>query len=261
MQIITITSDWNEDDYYVAALKGKILTQCPQARIVDVSHKVRPFNTAQAAFLVRNSYRNFPKGTIHIIGINSEPGENGQLLAARIADQYFLCADNGILGLLGDPDPDMVVRIDWPVEDECTSFVALTVFGSIACRLASGETLEGIGLPVSDYNRRIPLRPTHEKNVITGSVIHVDSYQNAITNISREFFDRVGEGREFVIYVQSKHYQLKKINRWYSDSPEGEILALFNAVGLLEIAIRNGKASGLLNLNINSTIRVEFNEV
>ena len=71
MHIITLTSDWNDYDYYVASLKGKLLTNCPDVRIVDISHQVRLFNTAQAAFLVRNSYPNFPENTIHIIAVNS----------------------------------------------------------------------------------------------------------------------------------------------------------------------------------------------
>jgi len=258
MQIITITSDWNEDDYYVAALKGKILTRCPQTQIVDISHKVKPFHSAQAAFLVRNSYRNFPDGTIHIIAVNTEPVKEGQLLAAKTAGQYFLTADNGILGLLGDPKPEKVVRIDRSLTADASSFMALSVFAEVACRLATGATLEKLGSPAAHYDQRIPLRPTHEHNVITGSVIHVDSYRNAITNISREFFERAGGGHDFVIYVQSKHYRLESIVNRYSDVPEGEILALFNSLGLLEIAIRNGKASGLLNLKINSTVRVEF---
>lgn len=260
MQIITITSDWNKVDYYAAALKGRILTDCPSVQIIDISHRIKSFNAAQAAFLVRNAYRNFPEGTIHIIAVNSEPGENGQLLAAKLAGQYFLCADNGILGLLGDPEPDQVIRLDRKMGDHASSFIALTVFAKVACRLAGGEDLARLGTPAQTYDRQVPLRPAREKNVITGSVIHVDSYQNSITNISREFFEKVGEGRDFVIYLQSRHYTLEKINKWYNESPEGEILALFNAAGLLEIAIRNGNAAGLLNLKTNATIRIEFKE-
>jgi len=260
MQIITITSDWNKVDYYAAALKGRILNSCPSAQIVDISHRVKSFNTAQAAYLVRNAYRNFPEGTIHIIAVNSEPGSAGQLLAAKLSGQYFLCADNGILGLLGDPEPDLVIRLDRKWEGTESSFIALTVFTKVACSLAEGTALSELGSPADSYDRQVPLRPALEKNVITGSVIHVDSYQNSITNISRELFERAGRGRAFVIYLQSRHYTLEKINTRYQESPEGEILALFNAAGLLEIAIRNGNAAGLLNLKINATIRIEFKE-
>jgi S-adenosylmethionine hydrolase len=257
MQIITITSDWNDADYYMASLKGKILSACPDARIVDISHQVKPFHTAQAAFVVRNSYLNFPAGTIHLIAVNSEPPDGKDFLAARMAGQYFFCADNGILGLLGDPGPDLVVKIS---ASRGSSFNSLTVFSDLACRLAAGEKLEDFGTVTENVDMQVPLRPTLEENSITGSVIHVDSFQNAITNISEEFFQRVGKSRDFRILVQSKHYTLKRISQRYGDVPEGELLALFNSVGLLEIAIRNGNAAGLLNLNTSSTIRIEFKE-
>jgi S-adenosylmethionine hydrolase len=260
MQIITITSDWNEYDYYVASIKGSLLSRCPGASIVDISHRVKPFNTAQAAFIVRNSYLKFPRGTIHIIAVNTEPEVGGQLLAARLSDQFFLCADNGILGLLGGPGPDMVVRLEGPPSQQPVSFISLSLFSDMACKLANGTSLEELGTPTESYNKQVPLRPTIEGNTITGSVIHIDSYQNAITNISREFFQKVGNGKPFRIYVQSKHYMLEKINTRYNDAPPGDLLAIFNSIGLLEIAIRNGNASGLLKLSTNSTIRVEFKE-
>jgi S-adenosylmethionine hydrolase len=260
MHIITLTSDWNEFDYYVASLKGKLYSHCPEARIVEISHQVKPFNTAQAAFLVRNSYPHFPEGTIHIIAVNTEPEEGGQLLAARMAGQYFLCADNGMLGLLGGPEPELVVRITEMPEKGPVSFISMSVLADVACKLASGTPLKELGTPALSYNRQVPLRPTIEDHIITGSVIYIDSYQNAITNISRELFERVGGGRPFQIFVQSKHYLLKKINSRYNETPPGELLAIFNMVDLLEIAIRNGNAAGLLKLTTSSTIRIEFNE-
>ena len=105
-----------------------------------------------------------------------------------------------------------------------------------------------------------PLIDQGRENSIIGSVRYMDTYENAITNISKEFFERTGRGRPFRIFVQSKHYVLKKINKRYSDSPDGELLAIFNSLGLMEIAIRNGNAGGLMKLETDSTIRVDFNE-
>jgi S-adenosylmethionine hydrolase len=260
MHIITLTSDWNENDYYVASLKGKILSSCPEVRIVDINHKIKPFNTAQAAFVVRNSYSHFPADTIHIIAVNSEPDIGGQLLAARLNNQYIICSDNGILGLLGGPEPELVVRIKESEEHNSASFISMTIFIEVACSLAGGTPLNELGTVTNIYNKQTPLRPTIEDHTITGSVIHIDSHQNAITNISKELFDRVGNGKQFKIYVQSKHYMIKKINSRYSETPPGELLAIFNSVNLLEIAIRNGNAAGLLKLNTSSTVRVEFKE-
>ncbi len=260
MHIITLTSDWNENDYYVASLKGKLLSTCPEAQIIDLNHRIKPFHIAQAAFVVRNSYPHFPDNTVHIIAVNSEPEPDGLLLGARKENQYFLCADNGLLGLLGGSEPEVVVKLRGKHMDQPGSFVSLTIFSDIACALAAGTPLSELGEPTKTYDRQTPLRATIEENTITGSIIHIDSYQNAISNISRELFDRVGKGKPFIIYVQSKHYKISRINHRYNETGPGDLLAIFNSAGLLEIAIRNGNAAGLLKLTTDSTLRVEFKE-
>ncbi len=259
MSIVTLTTDWNTDDYYTGALKGKILSQCAGVRIVDISHKVPPFNISHAAFILRNSFHNFPPGSIHIIGVNTEGSHERPFLLVEYQKHYFVGTDNGIFGLLFSDEPGRIIALDPP--RELHSFSSFSIFAEAACKLASGEKPESMGKPVKDFQQRIPIRAAIDKNVLTGSVIYIDSFRNAITNISRELFDRVGENRDFEIYVQSNHYIIRKINRYYHETPPGEILALFNSVGLLEIAINNGNAADLLGLSNNSNIRVKFSEI
>jgi len=260
MHIITLTSDWKEQDFYVASLKGKILSACPKVQIIDINHRIKSFSSSHAAFVVRNSYYHFPKSSIHIIAVNSEPEKGKALLAAKKDNQYFLCADNGILGLLGGAEPEEVVTLTAHYEEEPGTFIALSVFARAACELANGAALSTLGEPLENYDRQTPLRATIEDHNIAGSVIYIDSYQNAITNISRELFTRIGNGRDFQIFVQTKYYMLEHINQYYNETEPGELLAIFNSAGLLEIAIRNGNAAGLLKLDTNSIIRVEFKE-
>jgi S-adenosylmethionine hydrolase len=260
MHLVTLTSDWNESDYYIGAIKGQILSICPDANIQDLNHQIKPFNTSQAAFVVRNCYPNFPEGTVHIIAVNTEPEKDSLLIAAKIDGHYFLCADNGIIGLIAKDKPQEVISLNKQSDDKPGSFVALSVFTEAACAILKGKKLEELGTRLTDYVSQVPLRATIEKNTVAGSVIYIDSYANAITNISKELFERIGEGKKFEILVQSRHYTIDKINNSYSDTPPGDLLALFNSVGLLEIAIRNGNAAKLLKLNTNSTIRIEFNE-
>ena len=260
MHIITLTSDWNENDYYVASLKGKLLSACPEAQIIDINHHIKSFNSSHAAYIVRNSFPHFPENTIHIIAVNSEPAPGKELLAARKDNHYFLCADNGILGLLGGTEPEEVVALTEHYNEDSDTFIEVSVFAKVACKLSGGIPLSKLGSPVEKYDRQTPLRATIEDLTITGSVIHIDCYQNAITNISRELFMRVGNGKAFEIYVKSKHDMVDRINKQYNETEPGDLLAIFNSSGLLEIAIRNGNAAGLLRLNTNSIIRVEFKE-
>lgn len=257
MSIITLTSDWNANDFYVGAIKGKILSGCREAVIIDISHKIQAFNTSQAAFVLRNAYPNFPEGSIHMIFINTEPSPEKPFLAVKSNGHFFIGTDNGIFSLICGESPEKIVKLQTA---SSKSFSAFDIFSDAACRLASGEEIENLGSEVKHLNIRVPLRPTIEDTTLTGSVIYIDSYQNAVTNISKELFEKVAVNRNFDIYVQSKHYKIPVISELYNDVPVGELLALFNSIGLLEIAINNGNAARLLNLDTNSTVRVEFKE-
>ncbi len=258
MHFITLTSDWNKNDYYTGAVKGKILSSCQNTEIVSLSNKVKTFNIAEAAFIIRNSYHHFPKGTVHIVAVNTQPDADCNLLASKIDDHYFIAADNGIFGLLGDIEPQETVLLEKESASGTITFPTLDIFVPAACKIINGDSLASIGKKVEIFKSQIPLRATLENNTITGTVIYIDSYGNIITNITRELFDRIGKNRPFEIYVQSKYYRILTINNNYPESSPGDLLAIFNSVNLLEIAIRSGNAAGLLNLNTDSTIRVEF---
>lgn len=257
MPLITLTSDWNSGDFYIAAVKGRILSILPDVSIVDISHQVRPFNSAQAAFILRNSWPSFPPGTIHLIFVNAESNKDKPQLAVKAQGQYFIGTDNGIFSMILSGKPEAVAQLD-ESKDGLQGFPGLISFTRAATGLASGKTMEEIGKPVESYAERVPIRATIEEKAITGSVIYIDSYQNAITNISRELFDRIGNGRKYEIFIQSKHYRVTRLSQSYQDEAPGEITVLFNSVNLLEVAINNGNAARLLNLDLNSTVRVEF---
>jgi hypothetical protein len=258
MTIVTLTTDWNTNDYYVGATKGKILSQSTQARVVDISHQVPAFNIAHAAFILRNCFYNFPKGSVHIIGVNTEGSKEMPFLLIEYKKHYFIGTDNGIFGLLFNEEPDRIIELKSP--SELRSFSSFSVFADTASSLANGDKPEALGKTVKQYQERIPLRAAIEKSVITGAVIYIDSFRNAITNITKDLFERIGKGRAFEIYPQNNYYKITRLNDYYHETAPGEILAIFNSVGLLEIAINKGNAADLLNLSVNSSIRVKFKE-
>ena len=257
MSIITLTTDWNKDDYYLAAIKGQLMGLCPDAKIVDISHQVPSFNIRHAAFLIKNSYTHFPDYTIHIIGVNSTSVISSRFLAVSVDKQYFLAYDTGIFGLLFKEEPIEVVEIKLEVTDKVT-FPEISVFGRTASKIIQGKKLEDIGKTTTKFTKTIPLRAAIENSTITGSVIFIDSYRNAISNITRELFQRIGKGRKFEILIQSDRYRVTKINANYGETTMGELLAIFNSIELLEIAINRGNAADLLGLSTNSVVRIKF---
>ncbi|PID92989.1 MAG: hypothetical protein CSA96_01075 [Bacteroidetes bacterium] len=255
MHTVTLTSDWKADDYYVAALKGSLLSGFPDFRMIDISHRVDSFNINQAAFLIRNSYKYCPAGSIHLCAVTTG-SFNGRQLAAYRDGHYFLCADNGMLSLMAEGETEEVVVLD----HDGGSFPALETLAPAACALARGQKLSSLGKQAENIESRTPLRPVITSGSISGRIIYLDSYENAISNISKALFEHVGKGRPFEILVQSKQNIIRKLSRHYHDCPPGDLLALFNAAGLLEIAMCEGNAGGLHNLTTRSSIRVEFKD-
>lgn len=256
MSIITLISDFGLKDHYVSSVKGAILNQSPAANIIDISHQLEKYNIQGAAFILKETYSSFPKKTVHIIGILTEMKNTGGYVAVEHNDHFFVAADNGIFSLLFDEPPKKVIEI--PIDPKLNlSFPVRDVFAGIACKLANGEAIESLGKPKEGLLQRLPFRATTMGSNIRGSIVYVDSYDNVVTNIDRALFDQIGKGQPFVIEF-ARGYQIEKISREYSDVPEGEILAIFNASNYLEIAMRNGNVSGLLGLKLNGTITIRF---
>jgi S-adenosylmethionine hydrolase len=258
MPVITLTSDWSQKDYYLAAVKGQILQEDKQIMIVDLNHTIKPFNTPQAAFVLRNSFQYFPKGSVHINFVNAERLPNQEFLAVSAHGHYFIGTDNGAFSLIINGPAEKAVKLESLENYDNASFPGLVTFTSAACKLIKTNNINLLGEPVSQVRERMPLRATIDENRITGTVIYTDSYGNVITNINKELFERIGKNQSFEIYVQSKHYMINRIYPTYSHVPAGELVAVFNSAGLLEIAIHNGNAHKLLNLGMNANIRIEF---
>ena len=277
MAIITLTTDFGEKDHFAGAIKGAIYSQLPNVRIVDISHSVSPFNIPEAAYIIQNAYGSFPKGTIHLIGIDSEINEENKHIAIKLDDHYFVCANNGIMSMICmEIAPEKIFEIN--IHDKIeTSFPVLDVFVKVACHIARGGTLEVIGKAIESIKPIKNIIPfvNEEKTQIIGSVIYIDNYGNVVTNIKRKFFETIQKGREFEISV--RNYKFKKIHNKYSeivnfDIPEekrhdeGKDLLVFNSSNYLEIAIYKsnihtvGSASTLMGLKMMDTITINFSK-
>lgn len=258
MAVITLTTDLGLKDYYVGAIKGAILRQHPTAQVVDISHDVPKFDIAQAAFMLQNVYRDFPDGTIHIIGVLPEADLINRHVVVVHERQYFVGNDNGIFSLLFDRPPDELYELTISQETDIMTFPTRDVFVKAACHLARGGTPQVIGRHKEAVLERAMFRPVVDASTIRGTVIYVDAYGNVITNISRRLFQEVGKGRHFAISFRVPGYDIHRISKTYSDVVESERLALFGASGNLEIAINIGHASDLLGLRLNDIVRIEF---
>lgn len=253
MPVITLTTEWRPDDFYNGIIKGRLCTLCPGVTIVDNACGITAFNIAHASFVIRNTFASYPPDSVHIICIHTEGSESKRHLAVKARGHYFIGTDNGIFNLILNQEPEEVVVIDTGNETN-----ELDIFARAAAMLAEGKSLKETGKPVGTISEKIPLRAAIEKDVITGSVIFIDSYGNAISNITREIFYRVFTGKKFRILIQSNRHYVEKISMRYDEEPVGELLARFNVLDLLEVAINGANVSELLDLSAGSVVRVEL---
>ncbi len=275
MAIITLTTDFGLKDHFVGALKGSIYKELADAKIVDISHGISPFNIQECAYILGNSYKSFPEGTIHIVGVDSEPTQENQHIAIFLDGHYFISANNGVIGLItSEIKPEKVVEINIP-NPAAGSFPVMDIFIQVACHIARGGTLEVIGRPFTALKDLTGFHPsvTDNGNKIVGAVIYIDNYGNVVTNIHKNFFEAYRKGRDFEINARTT--TINKIHQKYSDiinfelekgkrKGAGDKLALFNSSEYLELAIFKsdrhtvGAASTLLGLDYLDTITITF---
>ena len=140
--IITLTTDWGQSDYYIGAVKAAILSKVPSAVFVDISHNIESFSVAQAAFVLKSTYKQFPPGTIHIVGVDSEPNKNGKIILISNLNQFFILNDNGIAGLLFGNEPKPAIIIETGFAFEGSSFTELSIFSNIAIIIMKNGDIE-----------------------------------------------------------------------------------------------------------------------
>lgn len=275
MPIITLTTDFGEKDHFAGAVKGAIYSELGNVNIVDISHSISPFHITEAAYIIKNAYKSFPEGTIHIIGIDSELTPENRHIALKLDGHYFICANNGILSLIGrEYVPEKMVEINIHAAT-VSNFPVLDVFVRVASHLARGGTLEVIGKPITQMKQLKEAEPysNADKSQIKGSVLYIDNYGNVVTNITRKFFDEIGRGREFTI--KARNASFNKIYDTYSDAvdfskdqinrEDGKKLAIFNSGGFIELAIYRsnptsvGSAATLFGLEWRDTVVINFN--
>ncbi len=270
MQIITLTTDNGYHDYYVAAIKGKLFQAFPAAHVIDVSHGITPFNIREAAFQLRSCFEEFPAGTIHLIGVDSEPQFEAQKERfpgiLKFKEQYFICNDNGFFGSFLEEDfPDeFYLYTAIKTQPEAWRFTTKNCFIDLAQRIANKEALSSFCEVSRTYKRAFDQKPAIDQLLIRGIVIHIDSFGNLITNITKSDFERFGNDIPFIIKYQKKEYFIDEISPTYNAVSQGERVAIFNSSGRLEIAINRGAnagfggASKLFGMRIGDPVHVEF---
>ena len=238
-RIVTLTTDFGTADGYVGEMKAVLLSQAPDATLVDITHDIPRHDVDYARLTVARFWRRFPAGTVHLVVVDPGVGSSRAALAVANDERYLVGPDNGVLSPGLSPPDATAVELRIP-SDASATFHGRDVFAPAAAALARGEPIATLGSPPRDTPivRRTP-EPVHSPGgVIEGEVVAIDRFGNAITNI-------VADGVRSVVVG----HRTIPLHRAYADVAVGEALAVVGSGGAIEISIRNDSAARALHLS------------
>jgi S-adenosyl-L-methionine hydrolase (adenosine-forming) len=257
--IVTLLTDFGSDDYYVAAMKGVILSRCAQARLIDISHGVAPQDLLSAAYVLLGACQQFPAGTIHLAVVDPGVGSSRRGLILRTDRYLFVGPDNGLFSLVA-PEPAEAFEIQPSAYLPATvsdTFHGRDIFAPVAAALAAGVKPEDLGSRIRDPKRLAALAQV-TGTTIKSKIIHLDRFGNAVTGIERHDFDSDLPASSFSLRAGTADIRLQK--RFYAEEPviPGEPFLIWGSLNFLEISVTNGSAAELLNLSCGQEVTLEL---
>ena len=249
--------DSGESDHYVAAVKARIITINPGVRVEDISHRIEPNDIGHAAFVLRSVFRDFPKGTIHLVGVDAVGNRGDAYIALQLEDHFFVGCDNGLFGLISDKTHQNLCELN-TINAITTTFPERDIFAPAAVKLASGVALSDLGRPMPFFKKMIDRQIKATRKQIAGHVIRVDGFGNLITNIPKDVFETLSRDKTFTLQFGGEKF--RRIHTQYHQADEGECFIVFNSLGFLEIGIYKGNAATLLGLDYDSMVNITFDE-
>jgi S-adenosylmethionine hydrolase len=256
--IITLTTDFGRRDPYVATMKGVLLSRCPDARIVDLSHDIAPQDLIGAALFAEAAMPWFPENTLHVLVIDPGVGTVRRAIAARAGGQTFVFPDNGLMTLLfrkiSVDEAHIITMCPFIPEEVSRTFHGRDVFAPVAAWLSLGHPLDTLGPPAKDLlELDLPEHKIGAEGAVRGEIIHIDHFGNCVTNIPSSLFDIAGAAHSAVLRNNDRILPLLGT---YADVASGHALALPGSAGRIEIAVRDGNAAASLNLHRGDTVRI-----
>ena len=246
--VITLTTDFGFQDTYVGQLKGAVLTGCPTAVIVDLTHAIPAWDVAAAAVAIRTSYCFFPPGAIHVIVVDPGVGSERDILVATGDGHFFVAPDNGCLSLLvADQKIETIHRVDHLSLSGLAvspTFHGRDIMAPVAATLARTGDLGRLGPVVPPASIRMANFPqtVDERGRLQGQVLSIDHFGNLLTTI------RVGSDvpdPALFSYAEIGGRWISRFAHSYYEAPPGALLVLVSSTGCLEIAANQASAAAL----------------
>lgn len=246
MRIITFLSDFDEDDWFVAAVKGEILKINPNVHIIDITHRIKPHDISSAAFILKSVFRNFPPGTVHLVVIDPGVGSKRKPIIVHAEPYYFIGPDNGVFSYIYDKHAKVYsIKVKGEVS---ATFHARDIFGPAAARIALGNAPSSFGPEKRDYiSFEFPGLTKNGKRLY-GEVVYIDHFGNLITNIPNN------------IDISSLNISGGEValKNFYGEGVKGQIICVKGSSGYYEISCNKGDAKERLGVNTGEKITAKL---
>jgi S-adenosyl-L-methionine hydrolase (adenosine-forming) len=252
--IISITTDFGEDDHFVGVMKGVILSINPDATIVDINHRVNAYDIFDGAYSLSQSYDVFPPGTIHLVVVDPGVGSERRPIVVQSKDYRFVAPDNGVLSLVYEREERVEVRhvtsehfFRKPVSN---TFHGRDIFAPVAGWLSRGMEIEKFGTVITDYARFTSVRPKRENDaLLKGVAIKVDKFGNVVTNITPEDVPQLFGQDPPPFRLSINGHEITRLCESFAAGEPSELFAVVGSSGFIEICTNRGSAAKVLNVN------------
>lgn len=255
--LITLTTDFGSTDHFVGVMKGVICGIAPKARIVDITHEVNAFEVSDAAFVISEAWRFFPKKTIHVIVVDPGVGSTRRPILAEMGGHFFLAPDNGVLSMIFAKEKAKVRHITAEklfLKPLSRTFHGRDIFAPCAAHLGAGVLPAKFGKLIQDYLKLTIGQPTQTgKRNWTGAVLKVDHFGNLITNLHIDEFLDI-RTRPFELHVGLE--KLTRLALTFSEGEAGEMFVIVGSSGYIEVAANQESAAKRLGCGVGSPVEL-----
>ncbi|MFP4053599.1 MAG: S-adenosyl-l-methionine hydroxide adenosyltransferase family protein [Phycisphaerae bacterium] len=262
-RLVTLMTDFGTRDYYVGAMKGVILRNCPAARIVDICHDLPAQNVVAAAYALAYAVPEYPDETLHVVVVDPGVGTDRRILAARFGEQTVLAPDNGVLSVLKNHLPlREIVSVRnpryVPPTPKLGTFHGRDIFAPVAAHLLNGVAVAALGPPCDSFSVLDLPEPVSAGGEVTGTVLYADHFGNLVSNIPSDLLTQLAaDVTEICVEVSGQH--VGRLLPSYGFAPAGEPLAVINSMGLLEVSVNQGSAADRFAAGFGDRVRVTRN--
>jgi S-adenosyl-L-methionine hydrolase (adenosine-forming) len=256
--VIALLSDFGSRDHYAGTMKGVILAICADVALVDISHDIPPHDVMTAALQLAACYKYFPPGTIFLTVVDPGVGSSRRGVAADIGEYRFVAPDNGVLtAVLQEAPPRKVVELTerrYARPTVSRTFEGRDRFAPAAAWLAKGIQLAALGRTLADYHRLDIPQPRLEVDALSGTVLLIDRFGNAVTNIDRRTFEKFVEGA--AVQVEAGEHRIGRLVATYAEIGPDDVCALFGSTDHLELAANSASAAERLSLTRGAAVTI-----